>query len=266
MCGEGRCVTAGWNRGGLSMPTAISYAIGNLVVLLAALSLAETAVWWFGGGRGWGLVTLLGGVIAAYSLYRLVDATAGERRRVLVRFGPALLVGCAMVTAGLIKVPGHLLLVVLLAVMGGAYVPLKRVVPKGVLTAGAWAIAVVWLPRAQPPTLAAGWPVAVCVFLIVSANAILCDALDVEIDRAKGVRGLAPWLGARRASLVAAMLACGGGMLAVVHGPWPLAVAAGGLMLAGLVRHLPRNTDLRRTSLDLLLVLPGMVVLCLTPR
>ena len=259
-------MTAGWNRGGLSMPTAISYAIGNLVVVLAALSLAETTVWWFGGGRGWGLVTLLGGVIAAYSLDRLVDATAGERRRVLVRFGPALLVGCAMVTAGLIKVPGHLLLVVLLAVMGGAYVPLKRVVPKGVLTAGAWAIAVVWLPGAQPPTLAAGWPVAVCVFLIVSANAILCDALDVEIDRAKGVRGLAPWLGARRASLVAAILACGGGVLAVLHGPWPVAVAAGVLAIAGVVRDVPRGVELRRTALDLVLVLPGMVVVCLAPR
>jgi 4-hydroxybenzoate polyprenyltransferase len=248
------------------MPTAMSYAIGNLVVVLAALSLSETTVWWFGGGHGWGLLTLIGGVIAAYSLDRLIDAAGSERRRVLLRFGPALLVGCALVASGLIKVPGHLLLVMLLAVMGGAYVPLKRVVPKGVLTAGAWAIAVVWLPGAQAPTIASGWPVAVCVFLIVSANAILCDALDVEIDRAKGVRGLAPWLGARRASLVAAMLACGGGVLAVLHGPWPLAVAAGALGVAGVVRDVPRGVDLRRTALDLVLVLPGMVVLWLGPR
>ena len=97
--------------------------------------------------------------------------------------------------------------------------------------------------------------------MIVIANAILCDALDVEIDRAKGVRGLAPWLGARRASVVAAILACGGGVLAVVNGPWPLAVAAGGLVLAGAVPDEPRGVELRKMALDLVIVLPGVVVL-----
>lgn len=248
------------------MPSALSFVLGNLVVVLAALSLSETTVWWFGSGRGWGSLTLVGGVIAVYSLDRMRDAEAVSRRKMIGRFGPAFVAGCAMVVVGLVTVPTHVPLVALLAIIGGAYVPLKRTVPKGVLTAGAWAIALVWLPSAQTPTVAAGWPVAVCLFLIVIANAILCDALDVEIDRAKGVRGLAPWLGARRASAVAAVLACGGGVLAVVHGPWPLAVAASSLILAGAVPDVPRGVELRKMALDLVLVMPGVILLVMAAR
>ncbi len=241
----------------------MGYRFGNLVVALAALGLAETAVWWFGSGRGPGYLTLLGGVIAAYSLDRLLDAPASERRRVAVRFAPPLLAGAALVCIGLWRVPAHLPLVALLGVMGGAYVPLKRYVPKGVLTAGAWSLAVTWLPSAAMPSVAAGWPVALCVFLVVGANAILCDALDVEADRRNGVRGLGPWLGARGASAVAAAAAAVGGVLAVLLGPWPLVVAAVPLLCIGLIRPGELMRGRRRPLIDLMLVLPGVLALCL---
>ena len=242
------------------------FVLGNLAVVLAALGLSEAVVWWFGGGRGWGSLTLIGGVAAAYSLDRLLDAPAAERRRVMLRFLPPLAVGAGMVAFGLWRVPSQWMLILVLAVCGGAYVPLKRFIPKGMLTAGSWAAAVVWLPCAQPPTIQAGLPVALCVLLIVAANAALCDALDVEIDREKGVRGLAPLLGARRASWLAAVAAGMGGAMAITIGPWPLAVAAAPLMVTGILPASGFFSGWRRTLLDLMLALPGAVALWLAPR
>jgi len=248
------------------MPRTLAFVIGNVVVVLAALGLSQTTVWWFGGGRGWGTMTLLGGVIAVYALDRVRDAAMADRSTMVARFGGPFVLGCVMVVAGLALVPKHVPIVLALAIVGGAYVPLKRLVPKGVLTAGAWATALVWLPGATTLSVSAGMPVAASLFLIVIANAVLCDALDVESDRAKGVRGLAPWLGARRASLAAAVLAFGGGVLAVLHGPWPLAVAAGGLMVACAVPDVPRGVEWRKIALDLVMVLPGAVVVALGAR
>lgn len=240
--------------------------LGNIVVVLAALGLSEAVVWWFGGGRGWGSLTLIGGVVAAYSLDRLLDATAEERRWVALRFVPPLAVGAGMVATGLWRVPSQWMLIAVLAVCAGAYVPLKRFIPKGVLTAGCWAAAVVWLPCAQPPGVGDGLPVALCVLLIVGANAILCDALDVEIDRAKGVRGLAPLLGAKRVSWIAAGAAGAGAAMAITIGPWPLAVAAVPLMITGIVPASGFFSGWRRTFLDLMLALPGAVTVWLPPR
>jgi 4-hydroxybenzoate polyprenyltransferase len=241
----------------------IGFVLGNLVVVLAVLGLSEAAVWWLGGGRGWGSLTLVGGVMAAYSLDRVLDAPQTERKRVTLRFLPPLLVGSGMVAVGLWKVPSHLWLVALLALFGGAYVPLKKFVPKGVLTAGAWAMGVVWLPGARTPTFAEGWSVALCTLLIVGANAVLCDTLDVDADRRNGVRGLGPWLGEAKASAVATAMAVAGGVTAFTTGAWPLAAAALPLAIAGVVRGWPKARETRRTALDLVLVLPGVVCLCL---
>jgi 4-hydroxybenzoate polyprenyltransferase len=153
-----------------------------------------------------------------------------------------------------------------LALIAGAYVPLKRFLPKSVLTATGWTLAVVWLPGTPAPLLRAGLPVAVCLFLIVGANAILCDALDVDEDRRRGIRGLGPWLGAVRASRIASVLALTGAVLSFTLGPWPLAAAAAPLALAGLSPIPPHQREWRRTFFDLALVLPGLVAAFLPTR
>ncbi len=239
---------------------------GNLVVILVALGLSQVVLWWFASDRGWGSLTLIGGVIAAYSLDRLLDAPEEQRRRVFGRFVPPLVVGSGAVVAGLVIVPAHWFIVAGLALIAGAYVPLKRVLPKGALTASGWAVAIVWLPCAVTPTLAAGVPIAICVFVIVIANAMLCDALDVDIDRQHGVRGLGPWLGARTVSRIAAVLAIAGGFLAFALGPWPLAAAAIPLAIFGCLPPVRGGPNLQRTALDLVLVLPGIVAAFLPHR
>ena len=243
-----------------------NFVLGNLVVVLAALGLSQVVVWWFASDRGWGSLTLVGGVIAAYSLDRFLDAPSTRRRRILARFGPPLAIGAALVLTGLWLVPAHLPLAAVLALLAGPYVPLKRVLPKSVLTASGWTLAVVWLPGTPIPSLRAGLPVAACIFLIVGANAILCDALDVDEDRQRGIRGLGPWLGAARASRIASVLAISGAVLSFTLGPWPLAAAAAPLALAGLSLTPPHQREWRRTLFDLALVIPGVVAAFLPPR
>jgi hypothetical protein len=243
----------------------MNLALGNLLVILAAIGLAEPSVWWFRGSRSWGYLILLGGVTAAYALDRLLDAPTPHRSQVARRFIPPLILGAGIAAYSLAQSPSLFPLVALLALMAGLYVPLKRYIPKGVLTAGAWAMAVTWLPPSTTPDALAGLPFAAAVLLVVGANALLCDAQDVEADRANGIRGLAPLLGEARASRIAAILALLGSSIAMAAGPWPLAAAGFPLSLAGLFPPAPMNKGRRRTLLDLALVLPGIITFAL-PR
>ncbi len=241
----------------------MSLLIGILVPVLAVLGLSQVTVWWFDAARGWGSAVLVAGVGAAYSLDRILDAEAHERRAALRALGPILVACAAAVAVALWRDQEHRQIVALLALLAGCYVPLKRVIPKSLITGTAWAIAVVFLPCIDMPSLTAGMPLVWCMLLITAANALLCDALDVDRDRAAGVRGLAPWLGAKWASLIAALLATLGGVLSVALGPWPLVAAAAPLAMAGV---LPPSSPRRRIALDLLLVLPGVLTLCLPSR
>lgn len=60
------------------------------------------------------------------------------------------------------------------------------------ITASGWALAIEWLSCARVLTVPEGLTLAGCVFLIVGANAMRCDALDVDDDRVKGIRGIGP--------------------------------------------------------------------------
>jgi hypothetical protein len=242
------------------MAGALSLALDNFLPVLAALGLSQVAVWWFGCARGWGSLTLLCGAFAAYALDRLIDAPSARRRPAFLRILPGLVVSGGLMVTALAHDRRHLALAALLSLVAGAYVPLKRVLPKNLLAAGGWAAAVVWLPCATPPTLRMGAPLALCVWLVVMANTLLCDALDVIPDRAQGVRGLGPWLGGPWASWLGAAFALSGGALSCILGPWPLALAAGPLVLAGLTPALSPAATPRRAWLDLAVALPGLVV------
>jgi 4-hydroxybenzoate polyprenyltransferase len=127
-----------------------------------------------------------------------------------------------------------------LALIAGAYVPLKRFIPKNVLTVVAWTVAIATLPfAAQRPAGPEFTAAVLAVACLMAANTILCDLPDVAADRAAGVRGITPRFG----PIVGAAVAIGFGLVGAWKAAsverWGLAITA--LCLALLALLLVRN-------------------------
>lgn len=167
-----------------------------------------------------GLCLFLAGVVAGYALDRVVDEGTG--RSVLAASAG---VGLATVLAA----PRLLVPAALLGGIAVAYSRLKRFVPKELLTAGAWTFAVCVLSFAEAPAIRDAWPLAACVFLLVLANAVVCDRGDWRADVAAGVRSLTVRVGPDAARLPAAAGALGASGLALAAGAWPLALPGAAL-------------------------------------
>ncbi|MBL9173160.1 MAG: UbiA family prenyltransferase [Verrucomicrobiales bacterium] len=206
-----------------------------------------------------GLLLVACGTMAAYGLDRWVDrrdADPREVRRFLV-----LVVGLASVaTAALACTSGWRFRVcAVLAVIAGAYVPLKRAVPKNLLTTVAWTTATATLPFAAMPPLDAAFAASVAsVALIMAANTILCDVPDVAADRAAGVKGITPRFGPRAGRWAAALCGAIGAVIAGSVGRWGLAMTAGALLaLAWLMARRPDHRGYRLWVDAVVTVIPG---------
>ncbi len=180
--------------------------IGMLLPAAASVSLSIAL-----GGRevtGSGLILIASGTTAAYGLDRLIDHRDSDSktlRRIVL-----LCVILASLIAGVIACTTWWRFQVcsVLALIAGGYVPLKRCVPKNVLTTAAWTTATATLPFASQPSFHPSFAWAVLtVALIVLANTVLCDIPDVESDQRSGVRGITPRFGPH-AGAIAAMI-CG---------------------------------------------------------
>jgi 4-hydroxybenzoate polyprenyltransferase len=227
----------------------------------AALSLAVSACGT--SATGLGLALLAGGTMAGYGLDRLIDRRHLDppflRRALTLAIGTAALAALALAATA----PWRMKVCTLLGVLAGAYVPLKRMIPKNLLTTTAWTIAVMGLPHADAPDFtdrhAAAW---IAVALIMFANTTLCDLNSVEDDRRHGVRGLAPKFGATVAACVAGLAACAATASAVMHHHVGLACCAGTLApLAILLGRNPANRRARFWTDLTLVIIPGPVEL-----
>jgi 4-hydroxybenzoate polyprenyltransferase len=194
------------SRCGLQLSIGRALLIGMLLPAAASVSLSIAL-----GGRevtGLGLLLIASGTMAAYGLDRLIDhrdRDSKARRRIVL-----ICVVLASLTAGVIACTTWWRFQVcsVLALIAGGYVPLKRYVPKNLLTTAAWTTATATLPFATQPSFHTSFAWAVLtVALIVLANTILCDIPDVESDQRTGVRGITPRFGPR-AGAIAAMI-CG---------------------------------------------------------
>lgn len=171
----------------------------------------------------WGVVACLAGVHAAYVFDALADS--GRLRRLLrdPRLIDLVLCGLAM-GAAVLADPTLVPPIALLSLLGVGYVPLKRVIPKNLLTATSWVLCVLTLSlhhrSLDAPILCYG----LALLLILLANANLCDLPDVAADRRNRVLGLTPVLGPAIASRVAGLLAAIGCAAALSLGAWPIAV------------------------------------------
>lgn len=220
------------------------------------------------GGRAvttLGLLLLATGTAAAYGLDRLMD-----RREEDAPLRQALFVatGCAALVAGILACTAawRFTVCVALALLAITYVPVKRIVPKNVLTVSAWTAAVGTLPFAGAPELNGRFGAALlAVAFIMIANTVLCDVPDIADDRAAGVRGVAPRFGARFAAGWAGGAAVLGCLVSGASGQWSLTTTA--LSLVALAAVLGWNPQMNwpRTAADAVVTfLPGPLALILS--
>ena len=213
-----------------------------------------------------GLVALLAGVLAGYSLDRVLDAPRsghGERlRRVLLGTGGLAAIVCG---AAALRLPfGSAIAVPILGALALFHPRLKRRWPiKLVLLPIVWVLAVVALPFPDGGAFAwrsLGQPVVAVLFLLVAAGCFLCDLKDERADAAASVPSLVVLVGAVGAARIARGLALVGATLALAIGELELAV--GGALLAAAAGHarLLAVDVLGPLLVDVLLSVPGILV------
>jgi hypothetical protein len=209
-----------------------------------------------------GVAACILGILAAYRLDAVLDRRVGlfaEEVRpdlLIIAIAGAALLGIAAAQ------PRLLLPLMILGGLGVFYIPLKRFIPKNLLTASAWAICVVtlslqidswsWLPVAT--TLA--------IFFLVLSNASLCDLPDIAIDRENRVLGVVALLGPGGGGRVAALIALISLMLAITIRSAAFALPAAIFIAVGLLFSQRVAADRsRRWLLDAVLILPGPISL-----
>lgn len=219
-------------------------------------------------GRPWdrhGLLLLLLGIAAAYSLDRVADRDRAQapwvRRAIAVAAGAA-------VIAGLALLPGVATSALVLATVAGAasvlYPWWKRLpAAKTVVVPLVWTWCGIALPLGE--TSALGWhglrePVALPIFLLFAAGCVLCDLKDAARDRSSGVPSMPALLGPAAAARVAVGLAVLGGLAAVIVGRPALAWSAVALSSLSLSPAVVAVDDVGPLLVDVALTLPGILI------
>lgn len=213
-----------------------------------------------------GVLALLSGILAAYSVDRIADRTAASERRqvvpVLVVIGFAASLACALSTARL-----PLQTAALVPVLGGTtllYPRLKRqALVKTLVLPAIWIWAALALPFNDGSWF--GWhallqPVAAPLLLLTAAGCVLCDLKDEARDRHDGVRSLAAVYGGPAAIRIAAVLALAAAGLAVVEHRSGLVCSAAALSAITLTPSLVTLDVIGPLMVDLILTLPGILI------
>lgn len=215
---------------------------------------------------GWGVLACVAGVHAAYSFDDLVDAFGfgglvahwRDPRFIAIAVDGVLLASAALASLRLVTP------LLVLSLAGILYVPLKRFVPKNLLTAGAWtgtifALSLAGLEPTARVTVAGG-----ALFLLVVSNAGLCDLSDAETDRENRVVGFATVLGTRAAARIAGSLGFVAAGLAASSGVFALCLPAVCYGVAGLwFGDFLRDHRSMRVWVDAVLIVPGPISLLL---
>lgn len=229
----------------------------------AAVSLAVAL--WGREATATGIALVASGTMAAYGLDRLIDRRHLDPPALRRWLAVALLLAAGATAVLACSTWWRFKACAALAVIAAGYVPLKRRIPKNVLTTVAWTTAVATLPGLGPPPSDMAFGASVfAVAAIMAANTILCDLPDVEADRQAGVRGVTPRFGAGVGSLVAAGFGLAGAMVAGSAHRWGLATTAALLaVLAIALGRRPDRAGLRRLADAVVTVLPGPIALML---
>lgn len=178
---------------------------------------------------GWGVLACVAGVHAAYRFDELVDAVGFRELARDLRDPRLVSIALAALALAIAAIASPRLVLPLgaLSLVGVLYVPLKRFIPKNLLTAGAWSATVSALSLTGLEPTVRTFAAVLALFITVVSNASLCDLPDVSIDRENRVRGFTTMLGVRAAANIA-------GALGLVASGLAFASGAIGLVLPGL--------------------------------
>jgi len=213
-----------------------------------------------------GLAALLSGILAAYSLDRVVDPGSTLRRPVLDRL--LTLTGC---TAAFVCLMAALHLPIetasVIPVLGGTalvYSRLKRhAIVKTVLLPAVWIWAAFALPFNDGSWL--GWhvllqPITAPLLLLNAAGCLLCDLKDEASDRREGVRSLAAVYGGSATIWTAAALSLAAAGLAIVEHRAGLVFSAAALGAAMTAPSVLAIDVIGPLMIDVILTLPGILI------
>ncbi len=213
-----------------------------------------------------GLLVLVTGIAAAYSLDRLIDppsrADAPWLRRLLCAAAAA-----ATLAGGVAAWRLPLQTSVLLPVLGvtsALYPRLKRrVATKLLVLPLIWTWAAVALPFNDGSWF--GWhvlqlPVTAPLLLLLAAGCLLCDLKDEAADRAAGVASVPAMLGRSTALHVATVLIVAAAAVAALEHRSAVALGAAALGLSTLSPALLATDAAGPLLVDVILTLPGVLI------
>jgi 4-hydroxybenzoate polyprenyltransferase len=214
-----------------------------------------------------GIAALLSGIVAAYSLDRVLDPSDSLRAqwmtRVLALTGLAAAVVCG-VAAWRLPVRTAAL-VPALGVASVLYPRLKALpVTKTAALPVVWIWAAIALPFNDGSWL--GWhallvPVAAPLLLLVASGCLLCDLKDEACDRRAGVGSVPALLGGLAAGRLAVGLALGAAALALVEHRTGIALSAAALGMVTASWPMVLATESAGPLLvDVILTLPGVLI------
>jgi 4-hydroxybenzoate polyprenyltransferase len=214
----------------------------------------------------YGLIALLSGIFAAYSLDRVIDPPASQRygwiSRVLATSGVVSAIACGVAS---LRLPWET--AALVPALGAAALlyPLLKQLPltKTVALPLVWTWASIALPFNDGSWL--GWhavlqPVAVPLLLLIGAGCLLCDLKDEDGDRLAGVRSLPAMLGGPTAVRVAIGMSVAAAAIALLEHRTGIAVGAAALGAATTSPALLATEAAGPLLVDVILTLPGILI------
>ena len=213
-----------------------------------------------------GVAALLCGIVAAYSLDRVLDPAAHAPPRWMMRV-LAVMGVLAALACGVAALRLPLRTAALVPALGAASLLYPRLKALGLTKTVAlplvWTWAVIALPFNDGSWL--GWhalanPVAPSLLLLVASGCLLCDLKDEAVDRSAGVRSIPARLGGAATVRIAATLALAAAGLALAEHRTGLAVSAAALGAATASPGLLATEAVGPLLVDVILTLPGILM------
>lgn len=213
----------------------------------------------------YGTAALLSGILAAYSLDRIVDRSTADRSQLQPLLVITCLAGVMVCGASIVRLP--LETASLVPVLGAAsllYPRLKRfAVVKAALLPGIWIWAVLALPFGDGSWF--GWhallgPVAVPLLLLNAAGCLLCDLKDESRDRHAGVRTVPAMYGAAATARIAGALTVVAAALALFEHRPGILLGATALGVASTTPSLLAIDAVGPLLVDVILTIPGILI------
>ena len=212
-----------------------------------------------------GLATLFFGILAAYSLDRVLDPSGHDGRRVTMLLAVVGSLATAACGAAAWHLPLQTLAVVpLLGVVSMSYPTLKRApLVKSLVLPTVWIWAVLALPFGDGSLF--GWrvllqPVVLPLLLLNAVGCLLCDVKDEARDRAAGVQSVPALFGRTLSLRLAILLSVVAAVVALAEHRPGILISAAALSATTFAPSLVAEETIGPLLVDAILTLPGVLI------